>query len=287
MNTKWKGGGIRYTASTDYNAVDSWLWKNYPQYQVVVTPVSFSYSPAPAPVMSTQSSVTTNNVNKTGIQESVQYTQGMTTQQQFTWTVTNALSVGVEVTASVGVPSVANVGSKVSTTLSFTKTTTTQVTNTQNWSVMLPVVVPPRTTIDTRLVVTIGTYNVPWTATAVLMKSVAIWFNNKVALNGGSDAHNLWFVPITTVFADVATNLKGVNLSGYQNYFGGGVGATSSGTFTGGQGVQAAVDFTQPTAAEADAAAATQNITSMVPLDNGMSTLIGVDAPVEAAIPVS
>lgn len=226
-----KGGGIKYTASTNYSAQSS--LGAYHQYQVSAAVGTLTYGTPQNPVLTTATSVTSTITNGGTAPLSQTYAQDMTTQQQFTWSVTQAVSVGIEVSVSGGLPGIADIGTKITTTYSMSQTKGTTLTNTQHWSVSSTVTVPPATNEIFWLSVTSSTYNVPWTATTMLSGYVAIWFNNKVNLNNSD--HWLWFVPLTRVFNDCIANHI-IDTTGYQ-FTNQGVLAQASGTFTGAQGI--------------------------------------------------
>lgn len=241
MNTKYNGGGIWYTESTNYNSQSS--LGAYHQYQTSATYQSTIYDPyAPSPIPGTASSVLTSYNNDSSIAQSYTYQQSMTTTQSFTWSITESLSVGVSVTATVGVPAVAQVGTTVTTSFSLSSTQGSTTTNQQQWSVSQPIIAPAYSHIEAKMVVTTQQYDIKWQATCMLSGYVAIWFNDKVCLNP-NDPHWLWFIPIDQVFRDCINN-NIIDTSGYQ-IVNGGVLAYSSGVFTGGQGVGVSINVHQ------------------------------------------
>lgn len=263
-------GGMRFTESTNYgNQSDL---DNYHQYQTNATVQSMTYDPAgPPPIPGSESSITTSYNNDSTVPQSYTYDQSLETQQTFTWSITEALSVGIEISATEGVPSVAQVGQKVTTNISFSSTQGASFNKTEKWAVSMPIVAPPESHIDALMVVTTAQYDIQWTAVCLLDGSVAIWFNNKVALNPG-DYHWLWFIPIEQVFSD-CQQYNIIDTTGYQ-VVAGGVLATSTGTFTGGQGVGVAIQVKQtPISSGSDPAG--QAVTLTIPIkEDGTSALI-------------
>lgn len=273
MNGQYPGGGIRFTESTNYGN-QSYL-DQYHQYQTSATYQSMTYDPhAPAPIPGTASSVVTSYNNGSSVSQSYTYQQTLTTEQSFTWSITESLSVGIEISATEGVPEVAQVGEKVTTTLSFSSTQGATSTTTQSWSVSQPIIAPPNSHVDATMVVTTQQYNINWTATCKLAGSVAIWFNNKVALNPG-DYHWLWFIPIEQVFTQCQQN-NIIDTTGYQ-VVAGGVLAYSSGTFAGGQGVGVSINVTESPLHAASAKDSTARLGAYtIPITTaGTSALIG------------
>jgi hypothetical protein len=114
---------------------------------------------------------------------------------------------------------------------------------TQNWSVDLPLRIPPQSLIEASLVVGTQKYDIDWTATVNLAGNVAIWFEEKVDLNHDGDYHWLWFVPIEEVFRDCRAHSI-VDTAGYEITTDG-VDAFASGKFGGGQGVSLNVNVIQ------------------------------------------
>jgi hypothetical protein len=242
MNSKYNGGGVKFTSSTDYD--DHSELDDYHSHQTSATITSMVYDPnAPAPGPGSVDSVATTFNNSTSVQQSYTYQQTETTQQSFTWTITEALSVGVEVSATEGVPEVAQVGEKVTTTINFSSTQGITINNTQSWSVTHIVVAPPHSTIQAMMVVATQDYDINWRATCNLVGSVAIWFKNKIAVPGSNGSHNLYFYPIQQVFKDCINN-NITDTSGYQ-VNSSSVSALSTGVFRGGQGTSVDINMTQ------------------------------------------
>jgi|GEM_PF-2307970 len=232
---------IRFTESTNYGKHGE--LNDYHSRQVSATHQSMTYDPqAPAPIPGTAASVMTSYNNDSSVNQSYTYQQALETQQSFTWSITESLSVGVEISATEGAPGVAQVGEKVTTTLSFSSTQGATSSKKQSWSVSQPIIAPPSSHVDATMVVTTQEYDINWKATCRLAGSVAIWFNGKAALNPG-DYHWLWFIPIEQVFAQCQQNNL-IDTTGYQ-IVAGGVLAYSSGTFRGGQGVGVTISVTQ------------------------------------------
>lgn len=238
MNGRYSGGGIRFTASTRYS--NNSELDAYHQYQTNPSDQTITFDPnAPDPTPGQAFSQATNYENDTSLQQTVTYTQSMQTSKSFTWSVTELLSIGLEVSITAGTPAVAQIGAKVTTNLTLSSTQGASESEQQTWTVANPYNVAPHTSLQATLVVTTQQYNVNWGATVTLRGCVAIWFNNKIELWPGSGYHWLWFIPVQSVIADCQANNL-IDTTGY-TVIGDGIFAKSSGVFTGGQGLSTSV----------------------------------------------
>jgi hypothetical protein len=233
MNNQHSGGGVRFTASTNYGAHGE--LSNYHQYQVSTDVTGISYGTGSSPVPGQKDSASIQLSNGSNQPQTITFSQSMETTQEFNWAVSQEVSVGVSVSVTAGVPDVAQVGATVTASVSLTSAQGGSTSNTQTWSVDMPVNVPAESATTATLVVVTNQYDVPWTANCMLTGCVAIWFNNKIDLNGDGGEHWLYFVPIESVFNDCISN-NITDTTGYQ-ISGSGVIAIATGTFTGGQGI--------------------------------------------------
>ncbi|MEU5048964.1 ETX/MTX2 family pore-forming toxin [Streptomyces sp. NPDC021096] len=266
-----QSNGCRFTASTDYGKQSA--LGDYHRHQVRTKYSGIVYDPnAPSPVPGQVSSVATNYRNGTDVEQIVTYKQSRTTEQDLRISVTESLKVGVTVEVSAEIPAVAKVSETTSIEASLSSTQEFSHKETQNWSVDLPLKIPPKSVVEATLVVGTQKYDIDWTATVGLSGSVAIWFNEKVDLNHDGDNHWLWFVPVEEVFRDCRSHGI-VDVSGYE-VTSEGVNAFASGTFSGGQGVSLNINAVQkPLDGRQKRSTATRTIP--IPLDqNGKKTAV-------------
>lgn len=229
------GTTCRFTASTDYSS-QSFL-NDYHQYQVSTTTQNIVYDSNSLPTNGSDVAFETIYNNNTQVSNQQSLIETETSTQAFEWSITEALAIGVEISATEGVPAVASSTQKVTVNLSLSSTQKSTVTNTQSWSVNTMLTIPPQSSIKADIVIGTQSYNINFTVSVMLNGYVAIWNNDKV--NG----HWLWFIPITQVFSDcIANNI--IDTSGY-DIVGGGVSTTASGVFTGSQGVNVVVNTIQ------------------------------------------
>lgn len=241
--SKQHGTTCRFTASTDYGS-QSFL-DDYHQYQVSATAQSIVYDGSSLPTNGSNIAFETIYNNNTQVSNQQSLVETETSTQSFTWSITEALSIGVEISATEGVPAVASSTQKVTVTLSLSSTQSETVTNTQSWSVNTTLTIPPESSVKADIVIGTQSYNINFTVSVMLNGYVAIWNNDKV--NG----HWLWFIPITQVFSDcIANNI--IDISGYE-IVGEGVSTTAKGVFTGSQGVNVVVNTIQYPLASNDA----------------------------------
>jgi len=235
-----RGTSCRFTETTNYGAHGE--LDQYRQYQCSASYQSISYDGNSPPTNGAQVAYELWYDNNSTIQQSETFSYTATSSQSFTWSITESISVGVEISATEGVPNVASSTQKVTVTLSFSATQSQTKTNTQSWTINNPVLVPKDSSVKCDMVLNTQSYDINFTAAVLVTGSVAIWFNDKVDLNPG-DSHWLWFVPITSVFSDVVNNNL-ASTEGYQ-FGGGGIITTAKGVFTGSQGVNVGVSTTQ------------------------------------------
>ncbi|QHC22602.1 cytotoxin leucocidin [Streptomyces sp. GS7] len=234
--------GCRFTASTDYGKQSA--LGDYHKYQVSAEYRGITYDPnAPSPIPGQVSSVTTNYRNGSAVEQVVTYKQSKTTEQDLRISVTESLKIGVSMEVSAEIPAVAKVSETTSIETSLSSTQEFAHKEVQNWSVDLPLKIPPKSVIEASLVIGTQKYDIDWTATVNMAGSVAIWFNDKVDLNHDGDHHWLWFVPIEEVFRDCRTHSI-VDTTGYE-VTADGVDAFASGKFSGGQGASVNVNVVQ------------------------------------------
>jgi toxin ETX/toxin MTX2 len=231
-----RGTSCRFTASTNY-ASQSDL-DAYHQWQCTVTCESISYDGNSPPTGGADVAYELWYDNSSARDQGETFEYSSSTTQSFAWSITEALSVGIEVSATEGVPEVASSTQKISVTLSLSSTQGATHTQEQDWKVSSQIVVPTESSIKCDMVINSQSYDINFTQNVSIDGHVAIWFNDKQDLNNNGDYHWLWFIPITEVFSDVVSNNL-IDTSGYQ--VGGTVLATMSGTFTGSQGVSVGV----------------------------------------------
>ncbi|WP_171172261.1 cytotoxin leucocidin [Streptomyces sp. I05A-00742] len=237
-----RSNGCRFTASTDYGKQGA--LGDYHRHQVRTGYTGIVYDPsAPSPVPGQVTSVSTSYRNGTAVEQVVTYKQSRTTEQDLRISVTEALKVGVTVEVSAEIPAVAKVSETTSIEATLSSTQEFSHKEVQNWSVDLPLRIPPKSVVDASLVVGTQKYDIDWTATVSLTGNVAIWFEEKVDLNHDGDLHWLWFVPVEEVFRDCRAHGI-VDTTGYE-VTADGVNAFASGTFTGGQGVSLSINTVQ------------------------------------------
>lgn len=233
--SKKNGTTCRFTASTNYGSQSD--LSAYKQYQVSAVCQAISYDGNSPP---TGSSVSTYELwydNGSSVQNQQTFTKTATSTQTFTWSITEALSIGVTISATEGVPSVASSTQSITATLSLSSTQGQTVTNTQTWSVNSIVNVPPNSSIKADMIISQENYDINFTQDVKMSGYVAIWNNDKV--NG----HWLWFIPISSVFQDCVDN-NIIDTTGYTN-LGNAVSVQASGVFTGSQGVSVGVSVNE------------------------------------------
>jgi hypothetical protein len=217
----------RFTASTNYGNQSSLA--QYHQYQTSATVQNIVYEGNSPPVGGSTVAYELWYDNGTTLQQQSIFQETSATTLSFTLSITESLSIGVEVTVTEGVPAVASASEKVTITVNLSSTQSFTVTNTQTWQVNTPINIPPNSSVKADMVISSQSYNINFTESVLLQGYVAIWNNDKV--NG----HWLWFFPIESVFQDCITN-NIIDTSGY-SIIAGGVVTQAKGVFTGSQGI--------------------------------------------------
>lgn len=244
---RWMAGkygvkGIKFTSSLNYK--DHKELDNYHQYEVASDVKGIIYDPgAPDPQDGYAFSKRVNYKNGSGSEQTVNYSDTMTTEKSFQWSVTESIDIGQSTTISVGIPELAEGSETITVNLSLSATQGGSYSNSQSWTVDWPLVIQPKTKLSARMIVTIQKYNIKWAANVAMKGRVAIWFDQKVALNRPGDLHWLWFVDLAKVFRDCHDNNL-VDVSGYE--IGGDyVIAVARGVFTGSQGVSSDIELVE------------------------------------------
>jgi hypothetical protein len=235
---KQYGTSCDFTASTDYGAQGALA--QYMEYQCSATPQSISYEnePKPPPLSADIADKITYN-NGSSVAQTEILERSYTSTDEFTWSITESLSIGVQVTVGASIPDFLQIQDQYSVTLSLSSTQGQTKTNSRTWTVNTTLTIPPESSLNCEVLIKSQPHNVNFTATVNLLGFVAIWFKDQVALGAPGDLHWLWFVPITSVFSDFASHNLG-DISGYR-IVGNGVLASSTGVFTSKEGLEITV----------------------------------------------
>jgi hypothetical protein len=274
----WKAnaaGTTCFTSSTNYG--DHSEFDAYHRYQCSAVYQSMSYDGNSPPKSASEVAYEIWYDNGSTLQQSDTFQYTETTDQSFTWSITEGVNVGVEISATEGLPDVASSAPKASVTLSFSSTQGQTLVKTQTWSVNTPVAVPPQSSLKCDMVVNSQSYEIKFTATVLVSGDVAIWFNDRVCLGAPGDGHFNWYIPITQVFNDVIKNNL-IDTSGYQ-ITPAGVIATAQGIFTGGQGISQGVVTTQYPLRSFTAAVNFKGVASQPLYLNVLAVPVGSTAP--------
>lgn len=234
------GTGCHFTQALDYSQASELDGGDgggsYHRYQCAATIGNLQFDVGQA--FPTTGSFAASDIwydNDTSVPQNITFSAATSTQQTYTLSVTEAISLGVEVTATAGVQGVASASSKVSMTVSVSSTQSTSHVETHNWSVSLPVIIPAQKSNHCVAVIDKRDFSIPWSADCRISGCVAVWFDDWIDINGGNDVHHLWFVPVGHVLATViANNLY--DTTGFRAD-GNDVLATVGGTLTGSEGV--------------------------------------------------
>jgi hypothetical protein len=234
------GTGLHWTESTNYG--NHGELSGYMQYQVATAVQSIVFGGSSLPTNSSNVAYQMWYDNATTVPQTQTFDHTTSTTQDFTWSVSESLSVGVELSATAGVPDVAQVGSKVTTTLTVTGTQGATVSNTQTWGVNTAVTVPSNSSVQCSMVIATQSYNIPWSAQVTLTGYINVWLDDPIELPN-SGTHRCWFFPIQQVIQDCINN-KIIDVTGF-TVVGGSVVTSASGSFQGSQGVNVSTQTKQ------------------------------------------
>jgi Clostridium epsilon toxin ETX/Bacillus mosquitocidal toxin MTX2 len=240
----WKAnaaGTACFTSSTNY--ADHSEFDAYHQYECSAVYQSISYDGNSSPTSVADVAYEIWYDNGSALQQSDTFEYAVTTDQSFTWSITEGVNVGVEISATESVPDVASSTQKATVALSFSSVQDQTLTKTQTWSVDTPVAVPPRSSLKCDMVVNSQSYEIKFTATVLVSGDIAVCFNDRVCLGAPGEGHFNWYIPITQVFNDVIKNNL-IDTTGY-HVTPAGVITTAQGVFSGGQGISQGVVTTQ------------------------------------------
>lgn len=229
--TKW------FVESTNYSNQDA--LSDYHKYETAVKPLSTTYNNNTGKLKD----VSGENLwydNKTSSTQTNTFHLEKSHASTFTWGLSEALKIGSEVKVSAGVPDVASASASVNMEIDLSSHQEWTSTSTKTWSNDNAVTVPVKKSVNCHLIIKVQTYHVPFTSSVALTGSVALWFNDKVALGSDpNDKHWLWFLNIDSVFREIIAN-NVVSTEGY-HLEGNSVVATANGVLTGELGISVEV----------------------------------------------
>jgi Clostridium epsilon toxin ETX/Bacillus mosquitocidal toxin MTX2 len=225
---------LNYGNASELNGNDS-NGQPYHNHQCTATVLGMNYDDKSLPTNGSNVAYDLWYDNATDVNQTITFTASSETSQTLTWSITEALSLGLEINSTVGAPGIATSGFKETVTFSFSSTQGKQISDKQTWAVSDPVVVPAQKSVHCQMVIATQSYDINWTAPCLIKGSVAVWFDNRIDLGGGGD-HNLWFVPIEWVLRAVQAN-NWYDTTGYTDA-GNGIIATVRGNFSGSQGIR-------------------------------------------------
>lgn len=174
----------------------------YQQYKIAAEASNFSYEGNGTAIDMPGVVVTDQTINDTSLVQKSIFKHTKSTTSTFTWTVKEAIDVGISVSVTAGVPLVCSSTTKITADISFDSTQSKTETETQSWEIDREVSVPPRTEVDMTWTINEKQSSATFHADIVLTGYIAIWNNKKIDINnpGGDDKHWLWFIPIDEAF---------------------------------------------------------------------------------------
>ncbi|MFE7661186.1 ETX/MTX2 family pore-forming toxin [Streptomyces celluloflavus] len=236
----WDGGGVWFTASTDYSAHSDTNKDEYRKYQVEA-----KFKDVEFDMGNSQLSKTWDNLdstyfdNETDLEQTHKATFSKTIKDTFTTSVTKSVKVGVEVSGGFKLDKIAEFGVKFSTEMCYSKTETKTHEESRTWTRETDIRVPPHSVVTAVMQLNESSLHISWKADVELNGHVAVWFNNAIDFNtkGGSDRHHLWFVPIQNVLKDIEDWAKSGIVAGIPRDYADGYQSLSSSVLAKAEGV--------------------------------------------------
>lgn len=188
----------KFTSSTDYSKHAE--LNDYQSNQCIATYKDINYdSPSISPTdpISASDQVLKNG---TDIEQTETYAWEKSTTNSFTWSLTESLKIGVETTFICGVPEIAEGKIKTTVELDLSSTQSQTTSDTQKWSLSVPVRVPAHSGVECISVIEQSMCELAFTAEINLSGYVAVWFDDQV------DGHWLRFVEISRVIREIVDN---------------------------------------------------------------------------------
>ncbi|HHR6143621.1 TPA: ETX/MTX2 family pore-forming toxin [Providencia alcalifaciens] len=147
--------------------------------------------------------------NNTSVPQEQTFTWTERTKNEFKWSITEALKVGITVSATVGVPSIAE--GKIESTVELQASSTQESVSSKEveWSIHQPVIVPAHTQVICASVISQSQATVDFLLHSKLQGYVAIWFDDQV------DGHWLYFYRIDKVISELH-DLYFIDTYGYE-----------------------------------------------------------------------
>jgi len=132
-----------------------------------------------------------------------QFKKSKTVTDSFTWSVTEALKIGVEVKVGVNIPAIVDGNVQIKTELNLEANQEKTTTETEEFTVSHEIVIPARTKVKATMTITDTKIEVPWAATMYVHGYEAMWFEKKCR------NHWLWFYRVNFL-ADCSPKLRAV-----------------------------------------------------------------------------
>ena len=207
--------------------------EKYQQYKIEAKVSSVNYQGSGTAIDKPGVVVTDKTINDTSVEQKSVFKRTKSTTSSFTWTVNEAINVGITLTERVGVPLVCSSTTSITASISFSSTQSETETESQSWEIDREIAVPAHTEVDMTWTINEKQSTANFNADIVLTGYFAIWNKDKVDVNnpGGSDKHWLWFIPIDEAFKQM--NSFGIPVPSLYTTGPGSVTYTASGDCTG------------------------------------------------------
>lgn len=144
--------------------------------------------------------ITDTTTNGTDLKQTSVFKRTESTTATFTWTMKEAISVGISLEFGVDVPPVASAKTTITANISVSSTQSSTKTATQSWEIDRNVTVPPRSRVDMTWSIIEKEVQANFECDVVITNYVWVTFSDPVALNDVDEPNKNWFASIDWIF---------------------------------------------------------------------------------------
>lgn len=184
--------------------------------------------------------------NVTNVPQSYTFQLDRTRQKTYSWSLTEKVSFGIEISGTEGIPDVAQVKETFTFKFELEATQAGSDVKTETWKLNVPVNVEANTEVACVMHLRVESFTADFISTVELSGCVAVEFTDPIELPGISGSHRIWYFPIWGIFYDLVYGDKTIaSTDGYQLFKDAGetdpftgVRATTHGSLSGSHGIQ-------------------------------------------------
>ena len=171
----------------------------YQQYKIEAQVTNVRYESSGTAIDMPGIVVSDTTTNDSSVQQESVFKRTESLTSSFTWTMKEAIKVGLNLSAQVEIPPVvakANLNAEIS----FEAAESSTKTETQTWEIDQPIHIPARSKMDMIWTIIEKQSLATFCGDIILTGYFAIWNNDKIDIHKGADKHYLWFIPVVNAF---------------------------------------------------------------------------------------